>query len=132
MIIDACCPYFADSLVEAVAADLRPWCRRLHLWALESVAPAVAGDTRGTGRLGKFEALNRLLPHAAGADLVLFVDDDVRLGPEFVPAYVAAVRAVGAALAQPALTAGSYHSHPITLERPDCWARLTTFVESGP
>jgi|GEM_PF-5633449 len=132
MNVDACCPYFKDSLVESIVEDLRPWCRQVHLWALEDVVPAVASFTRGRGMVGKFEALNRLLQHTAGADLVLFVDDDVRLGTDFLPSYVSAVRAVGAALAQPALADGSYYSHPITLQRKGCWARLTTFVESGP
>jgi predicted O-methyltransferase YrrM len=132
MKIDACCPYFGDGLVGEVVEALRPWCRGIHLWALDDPVPAAAPFTRGGGPAGKFEALNHLLPHTAGADLVLFVDDDVRLGPDFVPSYTAAVAAVGAALAQPALTEGSHYSHPITLRRKGCWARLTTFVESGP
>jgi predicted O-methyltransferase YrrM len=132
MNVDAFCAYFADSLIEQLVADLKPWCRNLHLWGLDEVVPAAAPYTRGTGRLGKFQILNRLLPHAAGADMVLFVDDDVRLGPDFLPAYLSAIQAVRAAVAQPALTEDSYYSHPITLQHRGCWARLTTFVESGP
>jgi predicted O-methyltransferase YrrM len=132
MKIAVCCSYFPDSLVESLVEDLKPWTGNIHLWALEAVVPAVAPFTRGTGYLGKFEALNRLLPHVSDADLVLFFDDDVQLGGDFLPKYLAMVRELGVAVAQPALTANSYHSHPITVERKGCWARLTNFVESGP
>ncbi len=126
------CPYFRDSLVEPLVRDLAGCGAAIHLWALESTLPGVAPLTRGVGPLGKCQALNRLLPHAAAADWVLFVDDDVRLGPGFLPNYLAIVEALGAAIAQPALAAGSYFSHEITLARPGCWARLTNFVEVGP
>jgi predicted O-methyltransferase YrrM len=127
-----CCPYFADGLVESVVDNLRGAADEIHLWALESVLPRVAPWTRGVGPLGKFQALNRLLPLAPDADLLLFVDDDVRLPPGFLPNYVALVRRLGVALAQPALTAESYHSHAITVEQKGCWARRTDFVEAGP
>jgi predicted O-methyltransferase YrrM len=127
-----CCSYFPDGLVESLVEDLRGAADEIHLWALDAVLPAVAPWTRGVGRLGKFQALNRLLPHARDADLVLFVDDDVRLPPGFLPNYVALVNRLGVALAQPALADGSYHSHPITLEQKGCWARRTNCVESGP
>ena len=71
----------------------------------------------GDGPAGQVPALNRLLAHATDAELVLFVDDDVRLPPDFLPNYLALVSRLGVALAQPALKAGSYHSHPITLEQ---------------
>jgi predicted O-methyltransferase YrrM len=127
-----CCSYFTDGLVESLVEDLRGATDAIHLWALDAILPAVAPWTRGVGRLGKFQALNRLLAHAPDADLVLFVDDDVRLPPGFLPNYVDLVRRLGVALAQPALMAGSYHSHLITLEQKGCWARRTDFVESGP
>jgi hypothetical protein len=132
MKVAVCCSYFADGLAVSLVEKLQPWTPDFHLWALDGITPKLADWTRGSGRLGKFEALNRLLPHAAGADLVLFLDDDVQLPPDFLPQYLAFVNRLGAALAQPALTAGSYHSHPITLERKGCWARLTDFVETGP
>jgi predicted O-methyltransferase YrrM len=132
MRVAVCCPYFVDSLVELLVQDLAPGGPEIHLWALESVVPSVAPLTRGQGRMGKFQAVNRLLPHTAGADLILFVDDDVRLGPGFLPRYVGIVSELKAAVAQPALTADSYHSHSFTLRRKGCWARLTNFVESGP
>ncbi|HEV3262475.1 MAG TPA: class I SAM-dependent methyltransferase [Gemmataceae bacterium] len=127
-----CCSYFRDGLVEALVEDLKAWAGEIHLWALEAVLPAVAPWTRGSGALGKFQALNRLLAHVSDVDLVLFVDDDVRLPGAFLPNYTGLVRRLRAAVAQPALTADSYYSHPITLERKGCWARLTNFVESGP
>src|SRR5258708_9017344 len=116
MKIAVCCSYFSDSLVESLVDDLKSWTRNIHLWALESVVPAVAPFTRGTGSLGKFEALNRLLPHASDADLVLFLDDDVHLGADFLPKYLAIVRGLGVDLAQPALTPNSYYIHPITVQ----------------
>jgi predicted O-methyltransferase YrrM len=132
MRVAVCCPYFQDSLVESIVDDLRPWTRDIHLWALEGALPRLAGLTRGSGPLGKFETLNRLLPFTEGADLMVFVDDDVRLGRDFLPNYAAAVKRLGAAVAQPALTPDSDYTFPITLARKGCWARLTTFVESGP
>lgn len=132
MNVAACCAYFRDSLVTLLVQDLERWGIKIHLWALESTLPSVAPLTRGGGPLGKSQALNRLLPHVADADVVLFVDDDVRLGPTFLPTYLAIFEALGAAVAQPALTAGSYFNVHITLERKGRWARLTNFVEVGP
>lgn len=126
------CSYFADGLVESLVEDLRGVADEIHLWALDAVLPAVAPWTRGVGQLGKYQALNRLLAHIPDADLVLFVDDDVRLPPGFLPNYVQLVNRLGVALAQPALTPDSYHSHPITLEHKGCLARRTDFIESGP
>ena len=126
------CAYFERSLVDALVEAAARAGADLHLWALESPWPSVAPFTRGRGRVGKFQALNRLLPWARRADLVLMIDDDVSLPDDFLPRYAAVVTALGASIAQPALTAGSHHSYPITLERPGRWARLTNFVETGP
>ncbi len=127
-----CCSYFVDGLVESLVEDLRGSADEIHLWALDAVLPSVAPWTRGVGRMGKFQALNRLLAHARDADLVLFVDDDVRLPRGFLRNYVALQSRLGVAVAQPALSAESFHSHPITVEQKGCWARRTDFVESGP
>jgi predicted O-methyltransferase YrrM len=127
-----CCSYFTDGLVESVVENVRGSADEIHLWALEAVLPGVAPWTRGAGPLGKFQALNRLLAHARGADLILFIDDDVHLPPGFLPNYVALVSRLGVALAQPALTADSHHSHGVTVAQKGCWARRTDFVESGP
>ena len=132
MNVAVCCAYFRDSIVTLLVQDLERWGAEIHLWALESALPSVAPLTRGVGALGKFQALNRLLPHVADADVVLFVDDDARLGPTFLPTYLAISEALGAAVAQPALVAGSYFNVDITLERKGHWARLTNFVEVGP
>jgi len=64
--------------------------------------------------------------------LYLFVDDDVRLGPDFLPGFLEIVEGLDLAMAQPALELGSHYSHQITLRRHDRWARLTNFVEVGP
>jgi predicted O-methyltransferase YrrM len=127
-----CCPYVADGLVVPLVESLRGSADEIHLWALDSVVPAVAPWTRGCGPLGKFQALNRLLKHAPDADVVLFLDDDVTLPPGFLRNYLALVSRLGVALAQPALTPDSYHSHAITVRREGHVARRTDFVECGP
>lgn len=130
--ISILCAYFERSLVDALVDVASRSGADLHLWALESSWPSVEPYTRGCGRVGKFQAINRLLPWARAADLVLMIDDDVSLPDDFLPRYTAIVTALGASIAQPALAAGSHHSYPITLERPARWARLTNFVETGP
>lgn len=125
-------PYFHDGLVDAQVANLSKWCPEIHLWALDEPRPSVAAYTRGKGAVGKFEVINRLLPLVMGSDLVLFVDDDVAFAPDFLPTYATIVAELGADLAQPALTADSYHSYPVTVERKGAWARTTNFVEVGP
>lgn len=132
MKIVACCAYFTNSLVEGIVADLLRWDVDVRLWALESICPALAAYTRGAGLKGRSAALNGLLREVGDAELILLVDDDVSLGASFVPRYTRIVRAIGAAVAQPALSADSYHTHPITIQRPGRWARVTTFVEIGP
>lgn len=126
------CAYFQESLVGQLVNQAERWGAGLHLWALESPLPSVEPYTRGSGRLGKFQALNRLLPWARGADLVVMIDDDVELPADFLPRYTALVTALRASIAQPALTADSHHSYAINIEQPGRWARLTNFVETGP
>ncbi len=99
---------------------------------------ALLDDSRGRradARLRGDRQVPRAQPpstHVTDADIVLFVDDDVAIGPEFVPRYLAAVEALGPSLAQPALSLGSYYSHQITRRQSDRWLRLTNFVEIGP
>jgi hypothetical protein len=132
MQVAACCSYFQDSLVEEIVGHLAAGNVDIHLWALEEARPAVSHLTRGIGRLGKPDVLNRLLACTSRPDLVLFIDDDVRLPADFLPVYLRAICALNASVAQPALARNSIFSHEITLQRPHCWARLTNFVETGP
>ncbi len=132
MRVAACCAYYSESLIEPLALGLARQGAQVHLWALDEVLPAVAQFTRGSGPLPRSLAFNRLLPHAKETDLVLFVDDDVRLEDDFLSRYLAIVKALGASVAQPARAEGSSVSHEITRRRPGRWARLTDFVEIGP
>jgi hypothetical protein len=52
----------------------------VHLWALDEVAPRLAGLTRGSGKGGKAELLQRLLDdHApAPSSWIVLSDDDYR------------------------------------------------------
>ncbi len=120
MNVAVCCAYFRDCLVEQLVHDLAQSGAEVHLWALQSVLPGMARFTRGTGPVGKFQAINQLRPYTLGADIVLLVDDDVRLPGRFLHTYMAIVTALGATVAQPALTGDSYYSHSITLERKGC------------
>jgi GT2 family glycosyltransferase len=74
-------------------------------------------------------ALSRLYENAEG---VLFVDDDVRLGDNFVPRFMAVVNKYNADIAAPALSKKSYWSHVITRQHERCKARRTSFIEVGP
>src|SRR5262245_30908250 len=111
MNVAVCSAYFENSLIAPLADQFRESGAAIHLWALESTFPSVSTWTRGVGLLPKFTALNKLLPLCTDAELVLFVDDDVRLGPNFLPIYHRIVQALGAAVAQPALTSNSHYTY---------------------
>jgi hypothetical protein len=132
MHVALCCAYSRNGRIESLVQELDCPGVALHLWALDAPLPALQHWTRGAGPLNRFQAYTQLLRHCAGADLVLFADDHVRLGPDFLPAFAATVNELHAAIAQPALRAGSPISHAITREHRGCWARETNFVEAGP
>jgi hypothetical protein len=132
MRIAALCAYFADSLAAHVAERLLEDGVDVHLWALEEPLPALAHLTRGGGTADKFVAFNRLLPRCGDADLVLFVDDDVRLPPRFASTYVEVVGQVGADLAQPAQTENSACTFKHVLVDRSRRARAVNWVECGP
>ena len=132
MRIAALCAYFADSLAPHVAGRLLEDGVDVHLWALEPPPVALLPWTRGVGLADKFVAFNRLLPSCRGADLVLFVDDDVRLPPRFAPTFAGIVQAVGADLAQPAQTENSACTFKHVLVDRAVRARQVNWVECGP
>jgi len=106
---------------------------------LGTMAPAPVAQLRdvtvATGlRGGKFPNLNATLAHARirAPRWTLLVDSDVRLPARFVDRFVALAEAFDFAIAQPALSLRSYHSHAITRRRPWSVARETRFVEIGP
>jgi len=62
-------------------------------------------------------------------DYVWLPDDDLQCVPESVSEMFETTAALGAWLAQPALTPDSYFSHAFTLQHPGFQARFTNFVE---
>ncbi len=127
-----------ESRLSAAVEELRRSRHRVRVAVgtlAEAPTPGLERETVRTGmRGGKFENLNALLAEHAGASprWTLAIDHDVRLPPRFLDRFLAACEAFDLALAQPALTLRSYHSHRITRRRPLAFARETWFVEIGP
>jgi hypothetical protein len=122
--------------VAAALAELR--CSRHDLSAIfGSLGPPAAGvadQTRLAGLAGgKLANLNRLLEDSppTGADWVLLLDDDVRLGRRFLDRLLLLAERFELDLCQPALSHSSHTAWPVTRRRP-CLLRRTRFVEMGP
>jgi hypothetical protein len=83
---------------------------------------------------GKFPNVNAIVAaaEAPAQRWTVLIDSDVTLPPRFFDNFVALAEAFDLAIAQPALTWRSYHSHDITRRRPWALARETRFVEIGP
>lgn len=83
-----------------------------------------------------FENLNRLLadPAVAGPAprWIIRTDSDVGYPPGFLDRFLAVAAHADLALAQPALTRGSFTAWPIVRRRARSLARETRFVEIGP
>lgn len=62
-------------------------------------------------------------------DTFWLADDDLAVSTDVINRMLNLFRGLGLSLAQPALTADSYHSWPLTLEHPDYVVRYTKFVE---
>lgn len=133
MKVVACCAYFHDSGVDAVARHLETAGAQLRLWALDRPLPALERVTLGQGFLPKWPIMVSLMARVQpDFDYVLFFDDDIVLPPDFCHEFLAEVLSCGAALSQPALTPDSFGSHAITRRDPSCRVRITNFVEIGP
>ncbi|MCP5346811.1 MAG: hypothetical protein R3F41_15560 [Gammaproteobacteria bacterium] len=78
--------------------------------------------------------INRLLKESKHTefDLVILVDDDIRLPKGFLDQYIEAQLSFDFSIAQPARTPNSVISHDITRQRAGLLARQTQFVEIGP
>jgi len=124
--------YFEDSLILPLVEALQREKIEMHLWALEKIKPEIATLTRGLGLKKKFMVLNALRSFVQDSDYVLITDDDVVLPEHFVSEMLKITKFFGAEIAQPALTLDSYHSHKVTIQQKNTWARITNFVESGP
>jgi hypothetical protein len=98
-------------------------------------APELRDVTVRAGlRGGKFPNANAVIA-ATGMSAprwTFLVDSDVTLPPRFFNRFVALAERFDLAVAQPALTLRSYHSHAITRRRPRALVRETRFVEIGP
>lgn len=130
--VAAVCPYFRDSLVEGIVRDLEG-AAAIHLWALDDhVPPACAPFVRGRGPCHRLRVFNELLPLCRDFDGVLFVNDDVELGPRFLARFLPIVEQLGGDIAQPARTCDSFCNFEINRQQPGCRARRTNFVEAGP
>jgi hypothetical protein len=91
--------------------------------------------TVATGlRGGKFPNANAIIASADAPAVrwTILIDSDVTLSPWFFDRFIALAERFDLALAQPALTLRSYHSHAITRRRPRALVRETRFVEIGP
>ncbi len=107
---------------------------RTALWALDEVAPALAGLTVGTGPGTRIELLNRLTAHLElppEAWLVL-TDDDVVLRHGTLADLVGVAADLGWDVCQPAHSHRSTHFWKSNEHRFLTWARATRFVETGP
>jgi hypothetical protein len=106
------------------------WPVLLH--ALDDPHPALASHTRSAGAGGRFQNLNRLLPHVDPARWTVISDDDVLLPHPGLGSLIALCHILAFDIAQPAHRADSYYSYRFTRRRPGVLARVTSFVEIGP
>jgi hypothetical protein len=113
------------------AGSPRNWDLLLSCYSPTSVQHVA--DVVAIGGLSKFSAIKDI--YAAdgsifgGYQFIWFLDDDIELAFADVDAFFAAMGQFDLSLAQPALTADSFMTWPITRHDPDCSARLTNFVE---
>lgn len=103
----------------------------VRLWALDEVAPSLAGCTRGSGPGLKFPLLDLLLAAPARGTVVV-ADDDVTMVRGSVRELVALGLRAGLDVWQPAHHERVNAGHPITVRHPRSLVRRTHFVEIGP
>ena len=120
-------------------AALRPVRESVHnvrvvLGSMGPAAPELAGETALTELAGgKFANLNRIAEDAEplAADWILILDDDIGLDRHFLDRMLVVAERFRFALAQPALSRGSFGWWNVNRRRPGL-ARETRFVEIGP
>jgi hypothetical protein len=84
---------------------------------------------KGTKATGTVACLNKLGDRVTAYDWVWLPDDDLKADLPTLNRFFGVVMEYDLELAQPALGAGSYPSHDITLQRPHMKLRYTTFVD---
>jgi len=104
--------------------------RELSRSRVHHVGWATGPGTPGEGRWSNLNAL--IGSHAANADWLLLVDDDVVLPRGFLDSFLLVCEALELSLAQPAHCFASHAAWPVTRRRPGALARETAFVEIGP
>lgn len=108
----------------------------VRLWSLDGCVPTDLADaTVGTGPGMRFPLLNRLiadLPQEVRRDGLILLDDDVHFVVGHLSALLAAGRRMSLDVYQPAQTARSHGSWPITYRERLTFARVTDYVEQGP
>lgn len=134
--VTAYCVYRAKNVahVQQFIADLPPGCR-VHLHALDAVAPALATLTRSTGpglRMPLLQGLIDANPLADVEQYLLIFDDDVTFAGSGGSRFPGLAARAGLDIAQPAHHPTSHASYRISKWEPLSTLRLTTFVEVGP
>jgi hypothetical protein len=140
----AVCSFFpADSLIEETVAVLGAT-TDLYLVPVERGVPipAVAEPYLAHRKLGtdaawfepckKWRSVERVLDRVRidDYDWAFFPDDDLEYGDAgFLDRFIDLLEAHDVALAQPALTADSFHTYDLCVRRDDTRLRLTNFVE---
>jgi hypothetical protein len=139
----AVCSFFAgDSLVQSTVETFAD-AADLYLVPVEPDAPVpeIAEPFLATRRLGieekslrpckKWRTVNAVLDRVdlGGYDYAIFPDDDLEYSEDFARRFFDLLDRYDVALAQPALTADSYHTYDISMCCPDAILRYTNFVE---
>lgn len=139
----AICSFFqSDSLIERTIATLGA-VADLYLVPIEPGTPApeiaqpflaarkLAVDPQLFSPCKKWRTINLILDRVRvdQYDYAIFPDDDLEYCADFVPEFFDLLDTHDVALAQPALTADSYHTYDICIRREEAILRFTNFVE---
>ena len=120
-------------LVQAILREVGPGAD-VRLWALDEVAPDLAGQTVGCGpgtRFAHFNFLYRSKGIEEGAWVVL-ADDDALFVKGSLTETIALMDRAGFALAQPSHSVLGWWTSLFNVARPFSLARDTNYVEQGP
>jgi hypothetical protein len=139
----AICSFFqSDALIEAAVATFGA-SADLYLVPIEpdTPVPAIAEPFLATGKLDidpqlfrpckKWRTITLILDRLRvdAYDYVIFPDDDLEYCTDFVSRFIDVLDVHDIALAQPALSADSYHTYEICVRRETTVLRFTNFVE---
>lgn len=82
----------------------------------------------------KFKLLNEIISEIdiEAYDYIIFTDDDIAIHDNFIDVYINVLEKYDLKIAQPSRVAHSFNMHNIVLQRKNCVARVTNFVEIGP